>query len=374
VVLIDTVLLKLASRCNLDCGYCYVYRMGDEAWRAQPKRMSQTVVEAVADRLGALAASQGRGFSVVFHGGEPLLIGAKRFEGACRVLKEALPPDGALHLQTNGVLLTEEVLQVCAAYDVGISISIDGPAWMHDRHRPDRRGGGSHGRVLAAIDRLCSHPAGTSLFTGVLAVVDLQADPDEVYAFLKSTGAPSIDFLYRDGNHDALPVGKDSVLSTEYGDWMGRLLETYLADPQPTPIRVLDDMVKLLLGGKGRKEGIGLDAYGMVVIDTDGSVSKNDTLKGAGRGADRFASAWSVMAHDLRDVVASVEFEAYHRAQRPAAPECLSCPDLKVCGGGMPAHRWSSKRGFDNPSVFCADQRRLIDLMRGHLARYGMAA
>ena len=31
---IDTVLLKVASRCNLDCSYCYVYNMGDEAWRA----------------------------------------------------------------------------------------------------------------------------------------------------------------------------------------------------------------------------------------------------------------------------------------------------------------------------------------------------
>ena len=371
---IDTVLLKLASRCNLDCGYCYVYRMGDEAWRTQPKRMALPVVEAVAARLGILARGQGRGFSVVFHGGEPLLVGATRFDEICCALKQALPPDAALHVQTNGVLLTNETLSICAAHDVGISISIDGPAAVHDRHRPDHRGAGTHARVTAAIDRLNAHPSGARLFTGVLAVVDLQADPGEVYTFLKSTGAPSIDFLYRDGNHDLLPVGKASLVSTEYGDWMGRLLGVYLADPKPARIRVLDDMLKLMLGGKGRKEGIGLDAYGILVIDTDGSVNKNDTLKSAGGGADRFGAGWSVLTHDLRDVVASPEFATYHHAQRPAAPACLACPDLKVCGGGMPAHRWSAASGFGNPSVFCADQRRLIDLMRGHLARHRLAA
>ena len=36
---IDTVLLKVASRCNLDCSYCYVYHMGDDGWRYQPKLM-----------------------------------------------------------------------------------------------------------------------------------------------------------------------------------------------------------------------------------------------------------------------------------------------------------------------------------------------
>lgn len=30
----------------------------------------------------------------------------------------------------------------------------------------------------------------------------------------------------------------------------------------------------------------------------------------------------------------------------------------------MPAYRWSSDRGLDNPSVFCADQKLVIARMR----------
>lgn len=371
---IDTVLLKLASRCNLDCAYCYVYHMGDDAWRAQPKRISPLVVEATANRLGELAAAQNRSFSIVFHGGEPLLVGAAQFASICATLRQKLPASCGLHVQTNGVLLSNDILTTCAQYDVGISISIDGPASVHDRYRVDHRGRASHRRVMTAVTRLRTHAAASSLFAGVLAVVDLASDPGEVYAFLKSTGAPSIDFLYRDGNHDALPLGKASLVSSEYGHWMGRLLEVYLADRKPTRVRVLDDMLKLLLGGEARKEGVGINKYGILVIDTDGTVNKNDTLKSAAVGADQFAIEWSVLRDDLRDVVRSQEFETYHFSQSPAAPTCLTCSDLKVCGGGMPAHRWSRENALCNPSIFCADQRYLINLMRLYLTKYNLAA
>ncbi|MEU9838708.1 hypothetical protein AB0C69_05725, partial [Actinomadura sp. NPDC048032] len=30
-------ILKIHSRCNLACDYCYVYEMGDQSWRDQPR-------------------------------------------------------------------------------------------------------------------------------------------------------------------------------------------------------------------------------------------------------------------------------------------------------------------------------------------------
>ena len=114
-----------------------------------------------------------------------------------------------------------------------------------------------------------------------------------MYEFLKATGAPSFDFLYRDGNHDVLPPGKSQTDSTEYGDWMVRMLDHYLADRTPPRIRVLDDLIRLVLGGYGRKEGIGQEEYGILVIDTDGRITRNDTLKVAYPGADRSSSVSS---------------------------------------------------------------------------------
>ena len=71
---------------------------------------------------------------------------------------------------------------------------------------------------------------------------------------------------------------------------------------------------------------------------------------------------------NLPAFLASPDVEAYHHLQRPTSATCASCTDLTVCGGGMPAHRWSDDNGFDNPTVFCEDQKLLIAAMRRLLA------
>jgi uncharacterized protein len=55
VIDIDTVLIKAANRCNINCQYYYVYHMGDASWANMPKQMSDETIEAVAQALGALS-------------------------------------------------------------------------------------------------------------------------------------------------------------------------------------------------------------------------------------------------------------------------------------------------------------------------------
>jgi uncharacterized protein len=143
---------------------------------------------------------------------------------------------------------------------------------------------------------------------------------------------------------------------------------------QPWCIRELDDILKLILGGRDSKEGVGVTDFGSIVIDTDGRTNKNDTLKSAHDAADRFESSWSILAERLVDVVATPEFAACHAAQCPTAAKGVWCPDLAVCGGGMPAHRCSDERGFDRPSPFCTDQQDLTARLRDWLRRARRAA
>jgi uncharacterized protein len=366
---IDTVLLKVASRCNLNCSYCYVYHMGDESWRNMPKRMSLATEVAVAEELAALRRAQGRPFSVVLHGGEPLLLGAARLEGMLQRLRQALGTVCGISIQTNGVLISDAILDICADQNVTLSVSLDGPAVVHDRLRVDLRGRATHALVVRGIEALKRHPARTQLFSGVLAVVDPQSSPEDVYEYFKGLGVPSVDFLYRDGNHTDLPHGKTSPSSTEYGRWITTILDLYIADREPFRIRMLDDMMKLLLGGLGVKEGVGLTDYGILVIDTDGSVKKNDTLKSSPLG-DRFDFAWKIGDHSLADIAASPAFHSYHLAQRPTSMICGKCSLLKICGGGMLTHRFKDESGYNNPTVFCADQQMLIARMREHIGAF----
>lgn len=366
---VDTVLLKVASRCNLDCSYCYVYHMGNESWRTLPKRMAADTQALVAAELGTLMHTQGRPFSIVLHGGEPLLLGLPRLESLFVALRSALGRACGISIQTNGVLINDAILDVCARHDVTLSVSLDGPPAVHDRFRVDLRQQPTHAKVVAGLQRLQAHSAAEQLFSGVLCVVDPTSDPGAVYDYFKSLGVPSVDFLYRDGNHTVLPFGKAEVHSSEYGAWMCHILDRYVADPTPFRSRLLDDMMRLLLGGTGVKEGIGLTDYGILVIDTDGAVKKNDTLKSSPLG-DGFDATWALGRNALADIAASPEFRAYHLAQQPSSPICLACPQLKICGGGMVTHRFSDDAGYDNPTVFCADQKLLIARMEALLTSY----
>ena len=341
--------------------------MGDTRWADMPKQMSVETMSTVARALDELSRQQRRRFAVVLHGGEPLLLGPEKLAFLLVQLRSVLSTEYPFSIQTNGMLISEAILDVCSRFHTSLGVSIDGPQGIHDRHRVDHFEQGTHDKVLEGIARLRNHRDRRFLYAGLLAVIDPTSDPAEVYGFFKELDAPSVDFLYRDGNHSQLPYGKASFQSAEHGRWLSQLLDIYLADPIPIRIRLLDDIIKLILGGSGTKEGLGATDFGIVIIDTDGSITKNDTLKSTFNGADRFQQQWSVHTHRLADIANSPEFATYHTLQRPTASSCLSCSELAICGAGMPVNRWRDENGYENPSVYCADQLVLISHMRGRL-------
>ena len=369
---IDTVLVKVASRCNLNCSYCYVYNMGDDGWQDMPALISRSTISALAFSLGQLIKDQEKPFATVLHGGEPLMLGEHRLRYLLQSLRCVLPQSHVICIQTNGVLLTKGILDLCAEYRVPISISLDGPKVVNDRFRVKKKGGGSHDEVIAGIKLLREHSESKFLYAGLLSVIDPTSNPVANYEYFKSLGASSIDFLYRDGNHTNLPFGKNTAETTEYGEWMVKLLDAYIADPNPPKIRFFDDLVKLRLGGSGVKEGLGVVDYGIVIVEADGSIAKNDTLKSSFNGADRFDAKWSVGSSRFSEIINSKEFLTYHKLQKPTSQICTSCKYFKVCGGGMPLHRWRSNNNYDNPSVYCADQKVIIDRVEFHLRNEGL--
>src|ERR1700739_3045239 len=85
-------ILKVHSRCNLSCSYCYVYEMADQAWRHMPKRMSrggaQTAVHAITEQAREQSLAS---VDIIFHGGEPLLAGAEWLADLAETLCAQVP-------------------------------------------------------------------------------------------------------------------------------------------------------------------------------------------------------------------------------------------------------------------------------------------
>lgn len=370
---LDTALIKTASRCNYDCSYCYVYQGKDTSWRAQPKRMSQDVIDSLVERLSHQSDAQTAGFAIVLHGGEPLLLGFDKLSYLVRRLREKLDPQRyPISIQTNGSILNQEFLDLFSSEKVSVSVSIDGDQSANDIARVDFSGGSTFHKTMEGIKALRSHADSEFLFAGTLSVIQPSISARKTYDFLRSIGSPNMDFLMQDGNHDLLPEGKSCFMSTEYGDWLCELFECYASDQAPVPIRLFDDMVRLLLGGTSTKEGQGTDPYGILIFETDGEIRKNDTLRSSFDGADFFSSRWNVHDTKISDILSSSEYSDYAHMQINLCDSCNACEYKTVCGGGMPLYRWGNNHGYNAPSVYCHDHIKIIRSVKQRLTLEGV--
>ncbi|MEU6191521.1 FxsB family cyclophane-forming radical SAM/SPASM peptide maturase [Nocardia sp. NPDC047038] len=355
-------IIKIHSRCNLACDYCYIYEMADQSWRAQPRTMSRLIFEKTCRMIG----SHARRFSVpavdlVFHGGEPLLVGHRDLEYFARTAREILEPitEVRLGMQTNGVLIDEEFLRICDRWDLRIGVSLDGSRRGHDRHRLDRRGMGSHTRTVVGLRRLLA-PERAHLFSGLLATIDLQNDPVETYEALAQFRPPSIDFLLPHGNWTSPPPGRPASRAlTPYADWLIKVFDRWYGAPDlETKVRLFGNIIELLLGGHVGSEAIGLEPVRLAVIETDGSLEQVDELKSAFAGATKI----SIEGKDnpLDSALWDPSIVARQIGVDALSETCRSCPVHTVCGGGHYVHRYREDTGFRNPSVYCADLKKLI--------------
>ncbi|HEX4222597.1 MAG TPA: FxsB family cyclophane-forming radical SAM/SPASM peptide maturase [Pseudonocardiaceae bacterium] len=360
-------LVKVHSRCNLACDYCYVYELADQSWRRQPPVMSTETLTRTASRIAEHALAHDLAeVHVVLHGGEPLLAGHGYFRALTDTFRVVAGSSVRLRftMQSNGTLLDTAFLDELLAAEVRVGISMDGEANEHDRHRAHRDGRGSSSAVDQALARL-NQPAYRSLFAGLLCVIDPRTDPLRTYTRLLEFDPPEVDFLLPHGNWTTEPphLGRPE---TPYADWLIALFDRwYDASRQETEIRLFTEIIRLLLGGASTIESIGLSPVALLVIETNGELEQSDALKSTVDGAAR--TGLNVFEHELDAALTHHGIQARHIGIDALGPTCRSCRQVQVCGGGLYAHRYRAGAGFANPSVYCADLLRLIDHIQARI-------
>ncbi|HTJ72007.1 MAG TPA: FxsB family cyclophane-forming radical SAM/SPASM peptide maturase [Actinospica sp.] len=373
--------VKVHSRCDLACDHCYMYEAVDQGWRRQPMVMSLDTAEALARRIADHAVEEKLDLvRVVLHGGEPLLAGVDRLREIIEALRApllALPKTPRLdfRIHTNGVRLDEGFCDLFNAYSVKVGISLDGPKSANDRHRRYANGNSSHEQVLRALELLRS-PRYRHLYAGILCTVDIANDPVEVYRAMAAERPPKIDLLLPHATWDSPPPRPDGIArpSTSsdpaYAKWMLAVHEAWTADGRPFGIRFFDSIDSTLRGGQPLTEALGVAPSDVLVIETDGSLEQADSLKVAFDGA--VDTGLRVQDDPLSAAAANAQVAARQNGPDGLSEQCRSCPVLATCGGGLFAHRYSSKSAddfdpaaaFRNPSVYCADLLELIQTIQ----------
>lgn len=358
---ISQYVLKVHGRCDLGCDICYVYQHADQGWRRRPAAISARDAEQTARRIAEHAAVHGLPeISIVLHGGEPLLYGKQRMTDLLTTLTSVVGSVARLDLRvhTNGVRLDSEWCEIFLHRDVRIGVSLDGDRAANDRHRIFRGGQSSYDQTLRAL-ALLRRPPYRRLYAGILCTIDIANDPVAVYDALAAQEPPRIDLLLPHATWER-PPPRSADAAHPYADWLLQVHRRWRQDSRRFSIRLFDSLMSAARGGPSFTEALGTDPVDMLVIETDGSWEQPDSMKTAFDGAA--ATGMDVITHSVDDVTSHPAIAARQQGAAALCQTCQDCPVVRICGGGLYAHRYRGDGSeFDNPSVYCDDLFQLID-------------
>lgn len=360
---VTTWVFKLASRCNLSCKYCYMYEGPDQSWRTLPRLMGLEHIEAGADLAARMARDQGdREVLLVLHGGEPMLATARYLETFLETCTSAAAKHGVRPLfamQTNGTIVTPEKCRVLSAYDVEVSVSLDGTAESHDQNRVYIGGRGSHAEVLAGIDSLRDLGCAP---VGAIAVADFSSDPEEFMQALFDLGIPQVEVLLPDRTVETGLLHDPEVIA----DWLIRATDYALSSPADVTVKSFEALLKLMYGATWGLDSWGSRCTGTAVIETDGGILLNDVLRLTHESGGQ--AEMNVMSAAPADITGAPSYTLFTDRSANAAPTCQECEFLHQCGGGHISHRFDAANGYANPSVYCPAILIYLAYIRGMVA------
>lgn len=356
---IQTFFLRVSARCNLNCSYCYVFKHNDESWKRLPPILSKENVVLFANRMKEyLQNKKIKNIYIIFHGGEPLLIGEKLLLEYMNIINDILSGfvNVQYSIQTNGTLITENFIKEADKYELKFSLSIDGPNKIHDKNRKTRNGSGSFERVLKSIKILQKYP---HLFQGIIGVINPHSDPDEIFSFYKKNDIYHIDLLLPDANYVRPPIYRDT-LPDIYKNWLIRSFDTWFDYYQDLSFGTYENILKGILGINYLSDFFGGGELNYLTIESDGSYHTSDILKVAYENASSIGL--SISNASIDSAINSDKVREYNNLLKTEnLPSiCHDCEVKHICAGGSLPHRYSLKTGFNNPTIYCSEIKALI--------------
>lgn len=354
--MISHILLKLASRCNFDCSYCYWFR--DSSVKHLPALMPPEVTSAFASALERhISKYELDEFICSFHGGEPMLFGVDRlrvFIEKIELVSKRTHCKIRYALTTNGALIDASWIRLITEYSISIAISIDGPPEVHDQRRKTVRGLPTWKNSITGYLALCR--AGVK--PSILAVCDPSSDPKDILDHLASDlGATFCDVLLPDADHTkpAEPIAKFYIALFDH--WYDNYID------KGVEVRILCDFIRGLLGLQTKTDSIGFAPITTVCLNTSGRLEPHDVLRISGEA--RVATNCNILSNEISDIETDPLWIEVREASTSLCPACEQCRFKNACGGGHIAQRWSDSRNYNNPSVYCSDLTSILE----HIAK-----
>ena len=314
-----TIWLHLTYACNLRCPYCYVSK--------QPQQMSESIALAAVERSVQIARQYGyHKLRLKYAGGEPTLnfpvLRAAHLYATRRTAELGLDLEAVL--LTNGVQVTEEMLDFVAGEGIRLSVSLDGGPESHHRLRSSGGGTSTYEAVVRTIEQ--------AIGRGILPHISITLTALNLDGAVGGTrfavehGLPFNLNFYRELSSSSTsllrPKGEDLIRALRK---VFALLESYL-DRYPYPLTgILDrshfDVPHAWACAAGRD---------YLVVDPRGNVAPCQML---------ISQPWASIETDNLLATVRCRGEALFGPSVDDQPDCRTCPWRYACGGGCPLLR-----------------------------------
>lgn len=370
--------IKVTERCNINCKYCYVFNKGDESYKQHDIYMKPETIEALANYLCAgvtdIGATEVR---VDFHGGEPLMIGKRRFDSMCSCLAEKISPIARLQfsLQTNGMLVDQEWVDIFRRYNMTVGVSLDGPQEINDIERIDHKGRGTYERAATGLKILReARKEGLISAFGVLTVVNPAFDAKRVYRhFVHELGVDSLDFLLPIDSHSSF----DASTSEAYGKFLCDAFDEWVADDDPyVYVRIFAGTMGFLKEGQSAAVMMRQARAGdhpIITIASNGDVGPDDSLRTLNLG---LFSGNNIRDVPLKEYLNSTPYQNLMDAEGSIPDGCRDCCWKNVCRGGAAngrlINRYSRHSGFNNTSIVCDGLQTYYSHVAAYILKKGL--
>ena len=320
--------------CNLECGYCYYLKTGQQYEHSDTFRMSDVLLETYVRQY--IEASPGPTVTFVWHGGEPTLAGLDFYRRAVDLQKRYLPPGWNCwnNLQTNGTLLDEEWCSFLADAHFDVGLSLDGTSWVHNIYRKDKRGRGTYDIAVSAVRRLQAHGIQPDLLCTVTS--DTAKDPVGVYRALRDLNTGWIQFIpivRRESDGNMTP---DSVSSDAYGRFLSAVFDDWVQhDLGKLNVQQFAEILLVWSGGKASACWMTPICGRVLILEHDGAVYSCDHFV---TPEHRIGDLETSLLAELVDSPVQRRFGQDKSSSLP--DQCRACRWLAVCNGSCPKDRF----------------------------------
>ena len=348
---VKALCLHIAHDCNLACKYCFA---GEGEYHGRRALMSLEVGRKALDFLVENSGNRVN-LEVDFCGGEPLMNWqvVKELVAYGRSLEEPHHKKFRFTLTTNGVLLTDEVMDFVNKEMSNLVLSIDGRKEIHDLMRPHRGGQGSYDEILPKYKKAAESRNQMNYYVrGTYTRNNTDFSEDVIHLADQGFEQISVEPVVADKKEDyALRMEDVPKLLSEYD----RLAQEYI---------------------RRKRDGKGFQFFHFM-IDLEGGPCVAKRLSGCGSGTEYLAvTPWGDL-YPCHQFVGQEEFlmgnvedgivrkdiqDKFKACNVYSKKECRDCFAKFYCSGGCAANAWHESGDVNGSyELGCELQRKRVE-------------